>query len=85
MGLESNIFQKTIVNIDKLKAYGFQKSNAGLTYEKFADFVVKELKYKHPILVENGENFFRVWFDHQVFPENERNQPFVLAYPDNKI
>lgn len=31
--------------------------------------------------IENGENFFWTWFDYQVLPENERKQPFVVAYP----
>ena len=30
--------------------------------------------------IENGENFFWTWFDHQILPENERKQPFVVAY-----
>ena len=96
-------------------------------YEEFSDFVLKELKAGHPIMVENvfmgghwrviigydtmgtqaiaddvlifadtydtadhkqdgysienGENFFWTWFDYQVLPENERKQPFVVAYP----
>lgn len=35
--------------------------------------------------IENGENFFWSWFDHQILPEDERIQPFVLAYPKEKI
>ena len=31
--------------------------------------------------IENGENFFWSWFDHQILPEDERKQPFVLTYP----
>lgn len=100
------------------------------TYEKFATFVLQELKAKHPILVadgawgghwrviigydtmgtdstvddvlifadpydigdhnqdgynvENGPKFFWSWFMYQLFPQNEREQPFVLAYPAKK-
>ena len=35
--------------------------------------------------IENAENFFWSWFDHQILPEDERKQPFVLAYPKEKI
>ena len=35
--------------------------------------------------IENGENFFWSWFDHQILPEDERKQPFVLAYPKEKM
>ena len=35
--------------------------------------------------IENGENFFWSWFDHQILPEDERKQPFVLTYPKEKI
>ena len=31
--------------------------------------------------VENGPKFYWSWFMYQLFPENEREQPFVLAYP----
>ena len=97
------------------------------SYENFADFIIKELKLEHPILVanvawgghwriiigydtmgtdsnlddvlifadpydiadhnqdgytiENGEKFYWSWFDHNLLPKRERNQPFVLAYP----
>ena len=97
------------------------------TYEKFAAFVLEELKSNHPILVanvawggywrviigydtmgteatvddvlifadpydigdhnqdgysvENGSKFFWSWFMYQLFPEEEREQPFVVAYP----
>ncbi|MBR2299508.1 MAG: C39 family peptidase [Alphaproteobacteria bacterium] len=34
--------------------------------------------------IENGENFFWSWFDHQILPEDERTQPFVLAYPKER-
>lgn len=97
------------------------------SYENFTDFVIQQLKLKHPILVanvtwgghwrviigydtigtdstlddilifaepydtadhnqdgysiENSQKFFWSWFDHNILPENERNQPFVLAYP----
>ena len=96
-------------------------------YEPFANFVQEQLKFGHPIMVENvfkgghwrviigydtmgtqessddvlifadsydtadhnqdgygienGENFFWSWFDHQILPEDERKQPFVLTYP----
>ncbi len=98
------------------------------TYEKFAAFVLQELKANHPILVanvawgghwrviigydtmgtdstlddvlifadpydigdhnqdgynvENGPHFFWSWFVYQLFPEDEKEQPFVLAYPE---
>ena len=97
------------------------------TYENFADFVIQQLKSKHPILVanvvwgghwrvligydtmgtesnlddilifaepydtadhnqdgysfENGQKFYWSWFVHDVFPKEERIQPFVIAYP----
>ena len=35
--------------------------------------------------IENGENFFWSWFDHQILPEDERKQPFVLTYPKEKM
>lgn len=96
------------------------------TYEKFADFVIQQLKQGRPILVENtvwgghwrviigydtigtssilddvlifadpydtadhnqdgytignGQEFFWSWFEYK-FQENERYQPFVVAYP----
>lgn len=31
--------------------------------------------------VENGPEFFWSWFMYQLFPESEREQPFVLTYP----
>ena len=100
------------------------------SYEKFTDFIVQQLKLKHPILVanvawgghwrviigydtigtentlddvlifadpydtadhnqdgytiENVQQFYWSWFDHNILPESERNQPFVLAYPKDK-
>lgn len=30
--------------------------------------------------IGNGQEFFWAWFEHK-FPENERHQPFVVAYP----
>jgi len=32
--------------------------------------------------IENGQKFFWTWFDNNVLPKDERNQPFVLAYPE---
>ncbi len=32
-------------------------------------------------VVENGEKFFAMWFDHSMLPENQRNQPWVIACP----
>ena len=34
--------------------------------------------------IENGPSFYWTWFDHNILPENERNQPFVVAYPSLK-
>ena len=31
--------------------------------------------------VDNGENFYSMWFDHSILPENQREQPFVTAKP----
>ena len=31
--------------------------------------------------VGNGWRFFAMWFDHSMLPEDQRNQPFILAYP----
>ncbi|MBO5910730.1 MAG: C39 family peptidase [Elusimicrobiaceae bacterium] len=31
--------------------------------------------------VENGPKFYWSWFMYQLFPESEREQPFVLTYP----
>jgi len=31
--------------------------------------------------VTNGEKFFSMWFDHSMFPENQRNQPWIVATP----
>ena len=31
--------------------------------------------------VENAENFYATWFDHSVIPEDERDQPFIVAKP----
>ena len=31
--------------------------------------------------VGNGWRFFAMWFDHSMLPEEQKNQPFILAYP----
>lgn len=31
--------------------------------------------------IENGQSFYWTWFDYQILPENESEQPFVVAYP----
>ena len=99
------------------------------TYEAFRDFVLKELKAGHPIMVENVEwgghwrviigydtmgteatlddvlifadsydtcdhlqdgyavgsswKFYSMWFDHYMLPDAQRNQPFIVAYPQD--
>ena len=32
-------------------------------------------------VVNNGEKFFSMWFDHNMLPEDQRMQPWVVAYP----
>lgn len=32
-------------------------------------------------VINNGEKFFSMWFDHNVLPEDQRSQPWVVAYP----
>ena len=32
--------------------------------------------------VGNGWRFFSMWFDHSMLPEDQRNQPYVVAYPN---
>ncbi len=32
--------------------------------------------------VNNGEKFYAMWFDHSMLPENQKEQPFIIAYPD---
>jgi len=32
-------------------------------------------------VVENGEKFFSMWFDHSMLPEDQRKQPFIIASP----
>lgn len=31
--------------------------------------------------VGNAERFFSMWFDHFMLPKNQREQPFIIAYP----
>ena len=31
--------------------------------------------------VANGERFFSMWFDHSMLPEDQRTQPWIVAYP----
>ena len=31
--------------------------------------------------VNNGEKFFSMWFDHSMLPEDQREQPFIIARP----
>lgn len=32
--------------------------------------------------VGNGWRFFSMWYDHALLPKNQRNQPYVIAYPN---
>ena len=32
-------------------------------------------------VVNNGEKFFSMWFDHSMLPEEQREQPFIVASP----
>jgi hypothetical protein len=32
--------------------------------------------------VGNGCRFFSMWYDHALLPKNQRNQPYVIAYPN---
>ena len=32
-------------------------------------------------VVQNGEKFFAMWFDHSMLPDNQRNQPWIIAHP----
>ena len=32
-------------------------------------------------VVENGEKFYSMWFDHSLLPQNQRNQPWLIARP----
>ncbi len=32
-------------------------------------------------VVNNGKKFFSMWFDHSMLPEEQRNQPFIIARP----
>ena len=34
--------------------------------------------------VENGEMFYATWFDHSMLPEDQRDQPFIIARPKTK-
>ena len=34
---------------------------------------------------ENGENFYAMWFDHSMLPENQRIQPFIIARPKGNL
>ena len=31
--------------------------------------------------VNNGQRFFSMWFDHSMLPKDQRNQPWIAAYP----
>ena len=31
--------------------------------------------------VNNGEKFYSMWFDHSMLPEDQRDQPFIIARP----
>ena len=33
--------------------------------------------------IGNSYRFFSMWFDHSTLPEDEREQPFIIAYPKN--
>lgn len=33
-------------------------------------------------VVENGEKFYSMWFDHSMLPQKERNQPWLIAQPE---
>ena len=32
-------------------------------------------------VVNNGEKFYSMWFDHSMLPEGQRDQPFIVARP----
>ena len=32
-------------------------------------------------VVNNGEKFFSMWFDHSMLPEEQKEQPFIIARP----
>ena len=32
-------------------------------------------------VVQNGEKFFAMWFDHFMLPDDQRNQPWIVAHP----
>ena len=32
-------------------------------------------------VVNSAERFFYMWFDHSMLPEDQRNQPFIVAHP----
>ena len=32
-------------------------------------------------VVENGEKFYSMWFDHSMLPKKQRNQPWLIAQP----
>ena len=32
-------------------------------------------------VVQNGEKFYSMWFDHSMLPKKQRNQPWILAQP----
>ncbi len=34
--------------------------------------------------VNNGEKFYSMWFDHSMLPEDQREQPWIIAYPEPK-
>lgn len=32
-------------------------------------------------VVNNGEKFYSMWFDHSMLPEDQREQPWIAAHP----
>ncbi len=32
-------------------------------------------------IINNGERFFSMWFDHSILPKKQRNQPWIIAKP----
>ena len=52
------------------------------TYDDFKKFTQDTLKEGTPIMVENVEKFYSMWFDHSMLPQKERNQPWLIAQPE---